>query len=172
MAIVLPCSEVPDTRAVAQATSRGTIRPMTDWSIQTSLWLIGVLGVAVVGLLLICWGLWGDRSKGRARLVMSHVEARHLLDELVSTGHALLREVDQAAYESWHGNARATLAHIFDNRTIVEDFELAGSGPLKLSDSDATEAGLIDDRIQGELDYLDRLMNRLQYFQRVRRALR
>ena len=40
---------------------------MVDWVLHTGLYLLGVALVPAVGLLLIWWGLWGDRSKGRAR---------------------------------------------------------------------------------------------------------
>ena len=40
---------------------------MSDWFLETGLYLLGVALVPAVGLLLVCWGLWGDRSKGRSR---------------------------------------------------------------------------------------------------------
>ena len=40
---------------------------MADWFLETGLYLLGVALVPTAGLLLVCWGLWGDRSKGRAR---------------------------------------------------------------------------------------------------------
>ena len=40
---------------------------MVDWFLETGLYLLGVAVVPLVGLLLVCWGLWGDRSKGRPR---------------------------------------------------------------------------------------------------------
>ena len=38
---------------------------MADWFLETGLYLLGVAVIPGVGLLLACWGLWGDRSKGR-----------------------------------------------------------------------------------------------------------
>ena len=40
---------------------------MTAWYPSPGLFLFGAVMVALVGLLLVCWGLWGDRSKGRPR---------------------------------------------------------------------------------------------------------
>ena len=40
---------------------------MPDWFLETGLYLLGVALVPAVGLLLVRWGLWGDRSKGRPR---------------------------------------------------------------------------------------------------------
>ena len=40
---------------------------MSDWFLETGLYLLGVVLIPGVGLLLVCWGLWGDRSKGRLR---------------------------------------------------------------------------------------------------------
>ena len=40
---------------------------MPTWFLETGLYLLGVAVVPLVGLLLVCWGLWGDRSKGRPR---------------------------------------------------------------------------------------------------------
>ena len=36
---------------------------MADWFLHTGLYLLGVVLIPGVGLLLVCWGLWGDRSK-------------------------------------------------------------------------------------------------------------
>ena len=41
--------------------------PMADWSLHTGLHLLGIALIPAVGLLLVCWGLWGDRSKGAVR---------------------------------------------------------------------------------------------------------
>ena len=40
---------------------------MSDWFLETGLYLLGVAMIPLVGIALVCWGLWGDRSKGRAR---------------------------------------------------------------------------------------------------------
>ena len=40
---------------------------MFDWFIETGFgYLLGIAAVTLIGLLLICWGVWGDRSKGRS----------------------------------------------------------------------------------------------------------
>ena len=117
-------------------------------------------------------GIRRQPAEHSTRLVKSHAEARHLLDDLASTGRALLQELDHAAYESCHREARTTLARVFDKRIIVEDFEMAGSPPMKLSDSHTPDVGPVEDRIQGELDYLDKLIDRLPGFRRIRPALR
>ena len=40
---------------------------MSAWFLETGLYLLGVAVVPLVGLLLVCFGLWGGRSKGRPR---------------------------------------------------------------------------------------------------------
>ena len=40
---------------------------MADWFLETGLYLLGVAVVPVAGVVLVCFGLWGDRSKGRPR---------------------------------------------------------------------------------------------------------
>ena len=40
---------------------------MSAWFLETGLYLLGVAVVPLVGLALVCWGLWGDRSKGGRR---------------------------------------------------------------------------------------------------------
>ena len=41
---------------------------MTSWFTETGFgYVLGVAAVTLIGLLLVCWGLWGDRSMGRAR---------------------------------------------------------------------------------------------------------
>ena len=40
---------------------------MADWFLETGIYLLCVAGVPLIGLRLVCWGLWGDRSKGRPR---------------------------------------------------------------------------------------------------------
>ena len=39
---------------------------MAAWLLETGVYLLRVV-VPLVGLLLILWGVWGDRSKGRTR---------------------------------------------------------------------------------------------------------
>ena len=39
---------------------------MAVWLLETGVYLLRVV-VPLVGLLLILWGVWGDRSKGRPR---------------------------------------------------------------------------------------------------------
>ena len=40
---------------------------MLDWLLEAGLYLLGVALIPGIGLLLVCSGLWGDRSKGRPR---------------------------------------------------------------------------------------------------------
>ena len=55
---------------------------MVDWALHTGLYLLGVALVPAGGLLLICWGLWGDRSKGRARCPKCWYDMRGSLPRL------------------------------------------------------------------------------------------
>jgi len=59
-----------------------TIYLMSDWFLHTGLYLLGVLLVPAVGSVLICWGLWGDRSKGRARCPKCWYDMRGSLPKL------------------------------------------------------------------------------------------
>lgn len=58
------------------------------------LWLLGVGAVTLLGLLLTCWGLWGDRSKGRARCPECWYDMRGALPQLVcpECGYVAQRE--------------------------------------------------------------------------------
>ena len=56
---------------------------MSDWFLETGLYLLGVALVPAVGLLLVCWGLWGDRSKGRVRCPKCWYDMRGTLPRLV-----------------------------------------------------------------------------------------
>ena len=56
---------------------------MADWFLETGLYLLGVAVVLLVGLLLICSGLWGDRSKGRPRCPKCWYDMRGTVVELV-----------------------------------------------------------------------------------------
>ena len=40
---------------------------MVDWILHTGLYLLGMALIPAVGVVPAWWGLWGDRSKGRAR---------------------------------------------------------------------------------------------------------
>ena len=40
---------------------------MTNWFLHTGVYLLGIALIPGVGLLLISWGVWCDRSKGRTR---------------------------------------------------------------------------------------------------------
>ena len=55
---------------------------MADWFLETGLYLIGVALVPTVGLPLVCWGLWGDRSKGRTRCPKCWYDMRGSLPRL------------------------------------------------------------------------------------------
>jgi hypothetical protein len=56
---------------------------MLAWFLKTGFgYLLGVATVAVIGLLLVYWGLWGDRSKGRARCPRCWYDMRGTLPKL------------------------------------------------------------------------------------------
>ena len=40
---------------------------MIDWFFEIGMYLIGLSLIFLIGVIGILWGLWGDRSKGRAR---------------------------------------------------------------------------------------------------------
>jgi hypothetical protein len=55
---------------------------MTDWFLETGLYLLGVALIPVTGLLLVCVGIWGDRSKGRSRCPKCWYDMRGSLPRL------------------------------------------------------------------------------------------
>ena len=55
---------------------------MVDWFLETGLYLLGVALIPAVGLLLVAWGLWGDRSKGRTRCPKCGYDMRGSLPRL------------------------------------------------------------------------------------------
>ena len=55
---------------------------MADWFLHTGLYLLGVALIPLAGLLLVCWGLWGDRSKGRPRCPKCWYDMRGSLPKL------------------------------------------------------------------------------------------
>ena len=55
---------------------------MADWILETGLYLLGVAIIPALGLLLVCWGLWGDRSKGRPRCPKCWYDLRGSLPRL------------------------------------------------------------------------------------------
>ena len=61
---------------------------VADWFLETGLYLLGVAVVPLVGLLLVCWGLWGDRSKGRPRCPKCWYDMRGTVPKLVCAEHA------------------------------------------------------------------------------------
>ena len=56
---------------------------MSAWFLETGLYLLGVAVVPLVGLLLVVWGLWGDRSKGRPRCPKCWYDMRGTVPRLV-----------------------------------------------------------------------------------------
>ena len=58
------------------------ICPMADWFLETGLYLLGIALIPAIGLLLVCWGLWGDRSKGRSRCPKCWYDMRGSLPRL------------------------------------------------------------------------------------------
>jgi hypothetical protein len=63
---------------------------MLDWLLESGIYLLGVALIPGVGLLLICSGLWGDRSKGRVRCPKCWYDMRGTLPRLEcpECGHA------------------------------------------------------------------------------------
>ena len=63
---------------------------MATWFLENGLYLLGVALVPVVGLLLVYWSLWGDRSKGRSRCPKCWYDMRGTVPKLVcpECGHA------------------------------------------------------------------------------------
>ena len=63
---------------------------MRAWLLDPGLYLLGVALVPLVGLLLICWGLWGGRSKGRPRCPKCWYDMRGTVPRLEcpECGHA------------------------------------------------------------------------------------
>ena len=56
---------------------------MTSWFTETGFgYVLGVAAVTLIGLLLVCWGLWGDRSMGRARCPKCWYDMRGTLPKL------------------------------------------------------------------------------------------
>ena len=56
--------------------------PLAQWFIETGVYLLCVLLTPTVGLLLVAWGLWGSRSKGRARCPKCWHDMRPTLPQL------------------------------------------------------------------------------------------
>ena len=63
---------------------------MLDWSLETGLYLLGIALIPAAGAVLVCWGLWGDRSKGRSRCPKCWYDMRGSLPRLEcpECGHA------------------------------------------------------------------------------------
>ena len=55
---------------------------MPDWFLESGVYLLGLVVVVLVGPLLICWGLWCDRSKGRPRCPKCWYDMRGSLPRL------------------------------------------------------------------------------------------
>ena len=55
---------------------------MADWFLHTGVYLLGIALIPVVGVLLIAWGVWGDRSKGRSRCPKCWYDMRGSLPKL------------------------------------------------------------------------------------------
>ena len=67
---------------------------MIDWLLETGLYLLGVAVVPLVGFVLVAWGLWGDRSKGRLRCPKCWYDMRGTVPRLVcpECGHDARQE--------------------------------------------------------------------------------
>ena len=63
---------------------------MSTWFAETGLYLLGVAVIPGVGLLLVCFGLWGDRSRGRPRCPKCWYDMRGTVPRLEcpECGHA------------------------------------------------------------------------------------
>ena len=55
---------------------------MSDWFIETGIYLLAIAAVPFIGLLLVFWGLWGDRSRGRPRCPKCWYDMRGTVLEL------------------------------------------------------------------------------------------
>ena len=82
---------------------------MSDWFLETGVYLLGVALVPIAGLLLVCWGLWGDRSKGRPRCPKCWYDMRGSLPSLVcpECGHDAKQE--RRLYKNRRGQRRIVL---------------------------------------------------------------
>ena len=56
---------------------------MSDWFLETGLYLLGIALIPIVGVVLVCWGLWGARSKGRPRCPKCWYDMRGTVPKLV-----------------------------------------------------------------------------------------
>ena len=65
------------------ATSPKDGAPTADWLLDTGLFLLGIVLIPLIGLALVCWGLWSDRSKGGVRCPSCWYDMRGSLPSLV-----------------------------------------------------------------------------------------
>ena len=86
--------------------------PMADWFLETGAYLIGVAVVPLVGLMLVCWGLWGDRSKGRPRCPKCWYDMRGTLPKLVCPECGYDARQQRRLYRNRRGWRRITLGLI------------------------------------------------------------
>ena len=79
---------------------------MVDWFIELGVYLLGVALAPIVGLLLIGFGLWGDRSKGRPRCPRCWYDMRGSLPrvECPECGHDA--GVERRLYRNRRGRRR------------------------------------------------------------------
>ena len=56
---------------------------MPDWFLETGVYLLGAALIHGAGWALLCWGLWGDRSKGRVRCPRCWYDMRGTVPRLV-----------------------------------------------------------------------------------------
>ena len=63
---------------------------MVDWFLETGLYVVGAVLLPVVGVLLVYFGVWGDRSKGRVRCPACWYDMRGTVPRLEcpECGHA------------------------------------------------------------------------------------
>ena len=74
---------------------------MTAWLLDPGLYLLGVAVVPGVGLLLVCWGLWGDRSKGRPRCPHCGYDMRRAVPKLVCPACGQVAASERQPYGIW-----------------------------------------------------------------------
>ena len=86
---------------------------MIDWFFETGLYLLAVALIPAAGLVLVCFGLWGDRSKGRPRCPKCWYDMRGSLPRLEcpECGHAPGRE--RGLYGNRRGRRRIVVGVVF-----------------------------------------------------------
>ena len=108
---------------------------MIDWFLETGLYVLGATVIPVIGLLLLYFGLWGDRSKGRVRCPACWYDMRGTVPRLEcpECGHAPGSE--RGLYGDRHGWRRIVIGVVlllvsgYPVTVIIR--RMAASGPPK-----------------------------------------